>query len=137
VLQWQGGTPQTKEKILKELEKQIELACSGVTKPIQNSQTATGVKDVYTQFWIEDLISRFREMRKDKARSLEDIKQELIQGTVDNHDKIYRLFLSMKGEQLAICQSLHSEEFRIGFDPVRDTPIEILHTILLGVVKYV
>ncbi|KAJ7349930.1 hypothetical protein DFH08DRAFT_913873 [Mycena albidolilacea] len=117
---FEGGTPRTKEKILKELEKQVELACSRVAKPIQNSQTATGVKDVYTQFWIEDLISRFREMRKDKARSLEDIKQELIQWTVDNRDKIYSLFLSMKG-----------------FDPARDTPIEILHTILLGVVKYV
>ncbi|KAJ7799762.1 hypothetical protein B0H14DRAFT_3491320 [Mycena olivaceomarginata] len=134
---FEGGTPRTKEKILKELEKQVELACSGVAKPIQNSQTATGVKDVYTQFWIEDLISRFREMCKDKARSLEDIKQELIQWTVDNRDKIYSPFLSMKDEQLAICQSLHSEESRIGFDPARDTPIEILHTILLGVVKYV
>ncbi|KAJ6558925.1 hypothetical protein B0H10DRAFT_2240688 [Mycena sp. CBHHK59/15] len=99
-----GGTPPTKEKILEELEK----------------QTATGVKDVYTQFWIDDLISRSREMRKDKARSLDDIKKELIQWTVDNRDKIYSPFLTMKG-----------------FDPAKDTPIEILHTILLGVVKYV
>ncbi|KAJ6626597.1 hypothetical protein B0H10DRAFT_2300403, partial [Mycena sp. CBHHK59/15] len=120
LLLWQGGTPRTKEKILEELEKQVNLACLGVAKPVQDAQTATGVKDVYTQFWIDDLISRSREMRKDKARSLDDIKKELIQWTVDNRDKIYSPFLTMKG-----------------FDPAKDTPIEILHTILLGVVKYV
>ncbi|KAJ7829031.1 hypothetical protein B0H14DRAFT_3718234 [Mycena olivaceomarginata] len=105
---FESGAPRTKEQILEELEKQVRLACCGVAKPVQNCQKATGVKDVYTQFWIDQLLSRFKEMRKDKARSADDIKKELIQWTIDNR-----------------------------FDPAKDTPIEILHTILLGVVKYV
>ncbi|KAJ7924500.1 hypothetical protein B0H13DRAFT_1511636, partial [Mycena leptocephala] len=39
-----------------ELEKQVKLACSGVMKLVKDSQTNTGVKDTYTQFWIEQLI---------------------------------------------------------------------------------
>ncbi|KAJ7730034.1 hypothetical protein B0H14DRAFT_2999260 [Mycena olivaceomarginata] len=117
---FESGAPRTKEQILEELEKQVRLACCGVAKPVQNCQKATGVKDVYTQFWIDQLLSRFKEMRKDKARSADDIKKELIQWTIDNRNKIYSPFLTMKG-----------------FDPAKDTPIEILHTILLGVVKYV
>ncbi|KAJ6556089.1 hypothetical protein B0H19DRAFT_1210733 [Mycena capillaripes] len=118
---FEGGTPRTKERILEELEKQVKLACSGVAKHVTDSQTETGVKDIYTQFWIDQLIARSREMRKDHPdRSMQDVQEELIQLTVDNRDKIYSPFLTMKG-----------------FDPARDTPIEILHTILLGVIKYI
>ncbi|KAJ7433258.1 hypothetical protein B0H11DRAFT_2376311 [Mycena galericulata] len=117
----QAGVPRTKEKILEELEKQVQLACSGVAKHVKDSQTETGVKDVYTQFWIDELISRFKEMRKDHPnRSAQEVQEELIQWTVDNRDKIYSPFLTMKG-----------------FDPTKDTPLELLHTILLGVVKYI
>ncbi|KAF7335904.1 hypothetical protein MSAN_02327500 [Mycena sanguinolenta] len=111
---FEGGVPRTKEQILKELEKQVNLACSGVAKHVADSQTQTGVKDVYTQFWIEQL------RKEQPERTKQDIQEELIQWTVENHDKIYSPFLTMKG-----------------FDPVKDTPIEILHTILLGVIKYI
>ncbi|KAJ7474552.1 hypothetical protein B0H11DRAFT_2428920, partial [Mycena galericulata] len=118
---FEAGVPRTKEKILEELEKQVQLACSGVAKHVKDSQTETGVKDVYTQFWIDELISRFKEMRKDHPnRSAQEVQEELIQWTVDNRDKIYSPFLTMKG-----------------FDPTKDTPLELLHTILLGVVKYI
>ncbi|KAF7367987.1 hypothetical protein MSAN_00864400 [Mycena sanguinolenta] len=118
---FESGAPRTKEQILQELEKQVHLACSGVAKHVTDSQTATGVKDIYTQFWIDQLISRFRNARKEQPnRSKQEIQEELIQWAIDNREKIYSPFLTMKG-----------------FDPAKDTPIEILHTILLGVVKYV
>ncbi|KAJ7724641.1 hypothetical protein B0H16DRAFT_1736581 [Mycena metata] len=118
---FEAGVPRTKEYIILELEKQVKLACSGVIKPVKDLQTETGVKDAYTQFWIDGLISRFKEMRKDEPdRSAEEIRDELVQWTVENRDRIYSGFLTMKG-----------------FDPTRDTPIEILHTILLGIVKYI
>ncbi|KAJ7899552.1 hypothetical protein B0H14DRAFT_3779541 [Mycena olivaceomarginata] len=48
------------------------------------------------------------------------IKSELIQWTRDNEGNLYSPFLTLKG-----------------FDPAADTPVELLHTILLGAVKYV
>ncbi|KAJ7635602.1 hypothetical protein DFH06DRAFT_1336620 [Mycena polygramma] len=117
----EAGVPRTKQKIMDELQKQVKLACSGVAKPIKDSQTQTGVKDMYTQHWIDHLLSRFKEMKADQPeRSNEDIETELIQWTVDNRDQIYSAFLTTDG-----------------FDPTKDTPVEILHTILLGVVKYI
>ncbi|KAJ6623752.1 hypothetical protein B0H10DRAFT_2174686 [Mycena sp. CBHHK59/15] len=113
--------PRTKEKIMDELQKQVKLACSGVAKPIKDSQTQTGVKDMYTQHWIDHLLSRFKEMKADEPdQSNNNIQTELIQWKVDNRDQIYSAFLTTDG-----------------FDPTKDTPVEILHTILLGVVKYI
>ncbi|KAJ7460141.1 hypothetical protein FB451DRAFT_1500376 [Mycena latifolia] len=118
---FEAGEPRTKEYILEELEKQVKLACSGVVTHVKDSQTETGVKDVYTQYWIDQLILRFKEMKKDEPnRSVQDIQAELVKWTVDNRDTIYGPFFTMKG-----------------FDPTRDTPVEILHTILLGIIKYI
>ncbi|KAJ7088921.1 hypothetical protein C8R44DRAFT_836011 [Mycena epipterygia] len=95
------------EHILAELGDQVKLACSGVAQPVKDSQTRTGVKDMYTQYWIDELISRFKDIKKDDpARSNTNIQEELVQ-------------------------------WLVGFDPTRDTPVEILHTILLGIVKYI
>ncbi|KAJ7688286.1 hypothetical protein B0H17DRAFT_1135741 [Mycena rosella] len=85
-----AGEPRTKEYIIEELEKQVKLGCSGVAKHVKDSQTETGVKDGYTQFWIDELISRFKQMKKDEPnRPAEEIQAELVQWTVENRDKIY------------------------------------------------
>lgn len=95
---YKAGVPRTKEQIIQELEKQVKLACSGVIKPVKDLQTKTGVKDMYTQFWIDGIISQFKEMRKaEPNRSVEEIQEELVQWTVDNRDIIYSEFLTMKG----------------------------------------
>ncbi|KAJ7635914.1 hypothetical protein B0H17DRAFT_1149590 [Mycena rosella] len=118
---FEPGTPRSKEKILTELKKQVKLACSGVAQPIKNTQKDTGVKDAYTQHWIDHLLEQFKLKKEEKpGRTTAEIQEELIQWTLDNEDKIYSGFLTMKG-----------------FDPTKDTPVEILHTILLGVVKYI
>ncbi|KAJ7477986.1 hypothetical protein B0H11DRAFT_2424571 [Mycena galericulata] len=118
---FEPGIPRSKEKILTELKKQVEMACSGVAQPIKNAQKDTGIKDAYTQHWIDHLLEQFKQKRQaDPERSTTEIQEELIQWTLDNEDKIYNGFLTTKG-----------------FDPTKDTPVEILHTILLGVVKYI
>ncbi|KAJ6615078.1 hypothetical protein B0H10DRAFT_1950204 [Mycena sp. CBHHK59/15] len=115
------GMPRSKEKILTELQKQAKLACAGVAQPIKNTQKDTGIKDAYTQHWIDHLLEQFKQKKQEMpGRSSTDIQEELIHWTLDNDDKIYSGFLTLKG-----------------FDPTKDTPVEILHTILLGVVKYI
>ncbi|KAJ6523814.1 hypothetical protein B0H19DRAFT_1223959 [Mycena capillaripes] len=95
---FEAGIPRTKEFILQELRKQVKLACSGVIKPVKDLQTETGVKDVYTQFYIDQLLSRFKEMKKDPTRTVDEIESELTRWTVDNKDTIYSPFLTVKGE---------------------------------------
>ncbi|KAJ7202121.1 hypothetical protein GGX14DRAFT_571015 [Mycena pura] len=114
------GVPRSRDKILMELKKQVNLACAGVAKPIETMQRDTGVKDAYTQHWIEHLLEQYKRKKAEKTKSHKDIEAELIQWTLDNEEKIYSGFLTLKG-----------------FDPTKDTPVEILHTILLGIVKYI
>ncbi|KAJ7765373.1 hypothetical protein DFH07DRAFT_867075 [Mycena maculata] len=114
------GLPRTGAETLKELHKQVELACLGVAQAVKDIQTNTGVKDAYTTYWIKDLLQRSRELRKGNPNlDSADIVKELMDWVTENESKIYNPFLSMKG-----------------FDPAKDMPIEILHTILLGIVKY-
>ncbi|TFK90573.1 hypothetical protein K466DRAFT_516936 [Polyporus arcularius HHB13444] len=115
------GQPRTRQGILDEVKRQVYLACSGVEKPVKVRQRETGVKDAYTQYWIDDLIKRARAMKQDHPELTEDdIRTELISWADANADKIYNPFFTLRG-----------------LDPTRDTPVEILHTVLLGVVKYV
>ncbi|KAJ7716174.1 hypothetical protein B0H14DRAFT_3098827 [Mycena olivaceomarginata] len=107
------GELRTKKHTLTELKKQVELACGGVSKRVQELQTQTGVKDVYTQYWIQQILARAADMRQQDPHASEaDIKTELIQWTRDNEEKLYSPFLTLY-------------------------PVELLHTILLGAVKYV
>ncbi|KAJ7062953.1 hypothetical protein C8F01DRAFT_1082526 [Mycena amicta] len=118
---FQPGILRTKEKILVELRKQIDLACGGMTvDKLVPVQRKTGVKDAYTQQWIIGIAARFEEMQtQEPDRSKADIKSELADWAQANEEKLFSAFLNSKG-----------------FDPTRHTPVELLHTILIGGVKY-
>lgn len=69
-------------------------------QPIKNLQTATGVKDAYTQKWIEALLARAKEMQDDESSNLSDaeIHDQLLRWVADNKDIIYSGFLGLKGK---------------------------------------
>ncbi|KAF7316136.1 hypothetical protein MIND_00131700 [Mycena indigotica] len=116
------GVPRTKEYVLDELRLQVRHVCGGTTMDkLQKIQRNTGVKDAYTQQWIIGLEARFAQLSvADPERPATNIKAELMKWVDENDEKIYSAFLRTTA-----------------FDPTRDTPIELLHTILLGAVKYV
>ncbi|KAF8159989.1 hypothetical protein B0H34DRAFT_843892 [Crassisporium funariophilum] len=87
-----SGEAHSLEQTLKFVKAQVRAACLAVAQAVKDMQTETGVKDAFTQHWINNLIEHM----------------------------IYNPFLKLKG-----------------FDASIDTPVEILHTILLGIVKYV
>ncbi|KAJ7717128.1 hypothetical protein B0H16DRAFT_1433890 [Mycena metata] len=117
---FEAGAPRTAADTLRELHKQVELACYGVEAAVKARQTDTGVKDAYTSHWIKDLIRRAQELKKgDPTLTSVEIVKELMDWVKANESTIYNPFLGIKG-----------------FDVSKDTPIEILHTILLGIVKY-
>ncbi|KAJ7117794.1 hypothetical protein C8R44DRAFT_832375 [Mycena epipterygia] len=117
---FEAGAPRTAADTLEELHKQIEAACHGIEAAVKARQTDTGVKDAYTNYWIKDLLRRSHELKKeDPNLDSADIVKELMDWVKENESTIYNPFLSMKR-----------------FDVSKDTPIEILHTILLGIIKY-
>lgn len=75
------------------------MACLGVAQNVQIEQTKSGVKDSYTQYWIDDLIGRARHLRKAHPERLgTDIQRELL-GWVNAHQSdIYNPFLTLTGE---------------------------------------
>lgn len=100
----QPGALRTAAGTLCELKKQVNLSCLGVTKKVNDRQTETGVKDAYTQFWINHLIKRAQEMKNaDPLRSAESIATELRGWVFENEDKIYNPFLSHPGRHTIVA----------------------------------
>jgi hypothetical protein len=77
---------------------QVELACLGIAQNVQNQQTKNGVKDAYTQSWIDDLITRARLLRKNHPeRTTLDIQTELLTWVHEHKTDIYNPFLTLDG----------------------------------------
>ncbi|KAJ7185109.1 hypothetical protein GGX14DRAFT_538239 [Mycena pura] len=105
-----AGIARNAGEIRDELQKQLDLATRGEAKAIEARQKASGTKD-----------KRATTMREENPRrSVDEISREL-KSWLDGQlgDKMNPL--------LDIT----------GLDPSQDTPVELLHTILLGVIKYI
>ncbi|KAF8997349.1 hypothetical protein BDZ89DRAFT_778528 [Hymenopellis radicata] len=116
-----AGILRTAKETRDELYKQLETATHGVKKAVADRQKETGVKDKVAQYWIDILLAKCSEMRKENPqRTLEEVSAELMEWL----DK-------QPGDKVNPLLDL------AGLDPTQDTPVEILHTILLGIIKYV
>ncbi|KAK0430360.1 hypothetical protein EV421DRAFT_1893571 [Armillaria borealis] len=115
------GVFHTAQEICEQLEKQIHQAMHGVEKTVSDMQTATGIKDKVTQHWIELLLAKAKEMKHAQpGRSLESVVEEL-----------QKWFDEQPGDKINPLLDIAR------LDPSQDTPVEILHTILLGIIKYI
>ncbi|KZV84010.1 hypothetical protein EXIGLDRAFT_807538 [Exidia glandulosa HHB12029] len=111
------GTPRTREETRERVEAQIRAAMTGVETTVTTMQTATGVKDRIAQHWIAQLIERARKLKKELTP--EQATDELSAWLAKQTDAPYNVLLLIAG-----------------LDPHSDTPVEVLHTVLLGIVRY-
>jgi hypothetical protein len=135
----QPGQPRCAQETLAEVERQVKAACLGVAQTVKDLQTNSGVKDAFTQHWIDELIERSRAMQKSQPqRPIAEIQDELMSWISEKKAAVYNPFLTLIGEDVLHNSAvLHIYFISTGFDVSSDTPVEILHTILLGIVKYV
>ncbi|KAJ7923558.1 hypothetical protein B0H13DRAFT_1707124 [Mycena leptocephala] len=109
------GTLRNKTETTEKLKSYFTEASTLDTKTkIQNQRTESGVKDTYQLFFLEKLFESYKNKRGRAA------KQAALNARVAELPKITT-----------------SPVWRIkGLDPHQDTPVEILHVVLLGFVKY-
>ncbi|KAF7291413.1 hypothetical protein MIND_01285900 [Mycena indigotica] len=115
------GPVRTADEIRAELSHQPSLATRGSSAAIETRQKETGTKDKLTQYWI--------------ARTLDWVMQLKAESPGSSVDKIAKAAQHWLEEQLGDKINLLLDI--VGLDPGRDAPVEILHTILLGVIKYI
>ncbi|KAH8112205.1 hypothetical protein DFH11DRAFT_1545899 [Phellopilus nigrolimitatus] len=116
------GTPRTVAATKEAIEAQLEAAMRGKTDShISTLQTGTGIKDRMAQIWIDKLVARAKMIRsKSPLISEEELLVMQKKWLNEKTGSPYNPLLDLEG-----------------LDPHCDTPVEILHTVLLGIVKYV
>ncbi|KAK0463305.1 hypothetical protein IW261DRAFT_1554190 [Armillaria novae-zelandiae] len=115
------GEPRNAKEIRQHLEEQILQAMYGVDKDVSTMQTNTGTKDKVTQCWIDILLEKAKILRQeDPKQSINSVDEEL--GT---------WLKEQPGDKINPLLDIP------GLDPSQDTPVELLHTVLLCIIKYV
>ncbi|KAF7308069.1 hypothetical protein MKEN_01169200 [Mycena kentingensis (nom. inval.)] len=124
-----AGEPRDWQDVLSAVNEQLDLACAGMKGALEAHQTASGIQDPYAQFWIDKILADHKTKlsvakqtnpRRPLAELKAEVYQELRDGVEGRYDEIYNPAYLLNGH-----------------DPTQDTPVEILHTILLGVGKYI
>ncbi|KAF8958957.1 hypothetical protein BDZ97DRAFT_1667763, partial [Flammula alnicola] len=114
------GQPRSATETLASIREQLRLATYGVAAPIEELQTKTGVKDKITQHWIGILITKANDMKRSQVgRSPDEISTELLAWLNTQSKLPFNPLLNVKY-----------------LNPPADTPVELLHTVLLGIEKY-
>ncbi|KAL1714991.1 hypothetical protein EV715DRAFT_208510 [Schizophyllum commune] len=118
------AAPRSKADIRLALNRQLDEVLRGAPSNMSTIATETGVKDKYFQHFADELASacaRIKEKRQEDPA---------YQGTQYLIDEMKRLRSEMP-------EDIFSPVLRLDeFDPATDTPVEILHVVLLGFVKY-
>ncbi|KAI0697812.1 hypothetical protein BC835DRAFT_1405600 [Cytidiella melzeri] len=153
---YEEGTARTAGDTVTEIVSQMVTAMHGNEQNVEAMQTASGIKDPIAQFWIQQLIQKARDLHHKHISSADTqdsrLKNRKLKGearqAVKNKiaGKIEEELMRWLTEQPAHRYSKIPEDSRLhiisnapfaGHDVHRDTTVELLHTYLLGLDKYV
>ncbi|KAF8579603.1 hypothetical protein K439DRAFT_1648448 [Ramaria rubella] len=115
------GPAHTVDDTKKKIREQLKKAGEGKLGPVTSLQTSTGVKDKLAQIWIMQVIQKAKQVKQENPNYT---KKDVLSETMKWLD-------SQPGDPWSPLLDF------TGLDPHRDTPVEILHTILLSIIKYV
>ncbi|KAJ7784239.1 hypothetical protein B0H16DRAFT_1295984 [Mycena metata] len=154
----------TPEETVKSIKSHIKAACLGVAQTVADLQTETGVKDKISTHWIKLLLEKARTIQQERVYDpntrdarlsdrtikgeerkiiknalITEIQEELFKWVImqpkDRYDKLVK---KLDPDPQLRPGDHYNVLLRVrGLDPHRDSPCEILHTILLGEDKYV
>ncbi|KAI0642270.1 hypothetical protein C8Q79DRAFT_918071 [Trametes meyenii] len=116
------GTPRTATETLNAINEQLRAAALGVASTVTKLQTRSGVKDSLAEHWIQKLLVLAREKQQTQIKNPSTRDPRL-----NGRRIINPLHPGIHYSALLDVPSL---------DVHRDTPVELLHTYLLGVEKY-
>ncbi|KAL1658383.1 hypothetical protein GGF50DRAFT_67362 [Schizophyllum commune] len=121
-----SGIPRTKADTRAALMQQLQAALNAAPTRVPDMNTATGVKDQYFEHFYQKLSAACS--REKKAA----------QGDADaSGSTISRIRATLRALRDTMPADLFNPGLRIpDLDPNSDTPVEVLHTVLLGFVKY-
>ncbi|TFK34493.1 hypothetical protein BDQ12DRAFT_763286 [Crucibulum laeve] len=158
------GEPRTPQSTLQVIHWQLWTACTGNKEVLQSSYTRTGIKDKIALFWIDQLIAKAKDMRKQrltdigilevrqKYAELEKVPRQVIKNRIgfDIQVELWEWLIQQPNDSFRTLKDNDSARHDLrpgdhynmllmthGIDPHQDTPVEILHTYLLGNNKYV
>ncbi|KAI0822207.1 hypothetical protein BC628DRAFT_1391550 [Trametes gibbosa] len=155
------GVPRTTADTLAAVHAQIRAAGLGVAKTVADMQTMSGVKDTLAEYWIQQLIVLAREKQQVRIRNTTtrdlrlnarrvlnraaivreiemEIQDELMRWLVTQPDVDFQALTPNSPLRLELRPGVHFNSLLCveSLDVHRDTPVELLHTYLLGVEKY-
>ncbi|KAJ7487204.1 ASST-domain-containing protein [Mycena galericulata] len=108
-------------EIRTELQEQLRLATLGQDSAIEARQRASGTKDKLTEYWIQKALALVAEIKDKEPRCSNSEIAARVQKWLEEQE----------GDKMNPLLDI------TGLDPSRDTPVELLHTVLLGVIKYI
>ncbi|KAF7777799.1 hypothetical protein Agabi119p4_3871 [Agaricus bisporus var. burnettii] len=158
---YQAGTLRQPEETITVIKNQLQTATNGVQAALDRLQRETGIKDSVASYWCSRLIKfvttrqydcidseatrdprlKQKNSQKDQKRIKDaikkDIRDEAMQWLFRQPPERYANL--PESEKLTLRAGDHYNTLLDlpGIDIHRDTPVEILHTILLGIDKYV
>ena len=131
----------TRESSLVALREQWEHVVAGSPSRVDAAATNSGIKDKHLMTFVQlvsDAISNLKSTNREQGKPLLDGLADAIQFALEGREfsSLINPILSMKGDLFLKMILLQYLIIVIELDPHADTPVEILHVVLLGFVKY-